>query len=111
MKAKLKPPVLETTLGHFPIDSSSSIPLISTRPRLPPFPKYQCRKRPRVGRRQVFTCSLAEQRSKTELIGSRPCNSYKRATRLRPRMGERGPRESCVRSLPRASHPQPDKFV
>jgi len=80
-------------------------------PRLPPFPKYPCRKRPRVGRRQVFTCSIAEQRSKTELIGNRLGKSYRRATRLRPRMEGRGHQGSGGCTLRPAIHPPRDRFA
>jgi hypothetical protein len=58
-----------------------------------------------------FKCSLAEQRSKTELIGNRLGKFYRRATRLHPRMEGRGRRGSGGCTLRPAIHPPRDKFA
>ena len=59
----------------------------------------------------VFKCFLAEQRSKTELIGNRLGKSYRRATRLRPRMEGRGHQGSGGCTLQPAIHPPRDRFA
>jgi hypothetical protein len=58
-----------------------------------------------------FKCFLAEQRSKTELIGNRLGKSYRRATRLRPRMEGRGHQGSGGCTLQPAIHPPRDRFA
>ena len=55
-------------------------------------------------------CSLAEQRSKTELTDSRRPQSYRIATRARPGMAKRGPRGSGGCTPRPAIHPPRDKF-
>ena len=57
-----------------------------------------------------FKCSLAEQRSKTELIGNRRPKSYRTATRARPVTAKRGHRGSGGCTLRPAIHPPRDKF-